>query len=325
MIKGQPRRLAPPAGPLEKARLNQIGFIDIFERAPVFLHGRRQGVHPDRSPSELVDDRQKNLAIHLIKTGRIDTQPCKRILGHSLGDLSLRLDLGIVPHPLDQADSQCVAFLEHVGQFPPLRRSRSGFRATPLSVSRWSAVPPESRTPAGERAKSVPQRGGQGPGPGRGPDERKPREIQFHRSGRRPLPDHEIELIVFHRRIERLFDGGRESMNLIDEQDIVFLKIRQDGGQIARMAQDQTGGRAEGRSHLTSNNVGDGGLAKPWGAIKNSVIERFARCFAASIQISKAILSFAPGRHTPPRSADGARFRCFALRRSVGSSRFDLA
>ena len=126
-----------------------------------------------------------------------------------------------------------------------------------------------------DKTKSVPEWGGQGSSPGRGPDERKLGEIQFHRSGCRPLTDHKIELIVLHRRIERLFDRGRKSMNLVDEQDIVLLKVRQDGGQIARMGQHETRGRAEGSPHLTSNDMGYGGLPQTRGAIKDRVIERF--------------------------------------------------
>ena len=102
MIKSQLRGLAATASSFEEAGLNQIGLMDIFEGAFVFLDCGRQGLHPDRSSSKLVDDSQKNLTIHLIKPRRIDTQPCKRILGYSLGDSPLRLDLGIVAHPFDK-------------------------------------------------------------------------------------------------------------------------------------------------------------------------------------------------------------------------------
>jgi len=102
MIEGQLRGLAATTGSFEEAGLNQIGLMDIFEGALVFLDRGRQGFHPDRSSSKLVDDGQKNLTIHLIKPRRIDTQPRERVLGYSLGNSSLRLDLGIVAHPFDK-------------------------------------------------------------------------------------------------------------------------------------------------------------------------------------------------------------------------------
>src|SRR2546422_4768885 len=106
MIEGQLRGLAATAGSFEEAGLNQIGLMDIFEGALVFLDRRRQGFHPDRSSSKLVDDGQKNLTIHLIKPRRIDTQPRERVLGYSLGNSSLRLDLGIVAHPFDKPEGR---------------------------------------------------------------------------------------------------------------------------------------------------------------------------------------------------------------------------
>ena len=102
MIEGQLRGLAATAGSFEEAGLNQIGLMDIFEGALVFLDCGRQGFHPDWSSGKLVDDGQKNLTIHLIKPRRIDTQPRERVLGYSLGNSSLRLDLGIVAHPFDK-------------------------------------------------------------------------------------------------------------------------------------------------------------------------------------------------------------------------------
>ena len=102
MIEGPLRSLATTAGSFEETSLNQIGLMDIFEGALVFLDRSRQGFHPDRSSSKLVDDGQKNLTIHLIKPRRIDAQPCERVLGYSLGNSSLRLDLGIVAHPFDK-------------------------------------------------------------------------------------------------------------------------------------------------------------------------------------------------------------------------------
>ncbi len=84
MIEGQLCGLAAAAGSFEEAGLNQIGLMDIFEGALVFLHCGSQGFHPDRSSCELVDDGQENLPIHLIKPRRIDAQPGERLLGNSL-------------------------------------------------------------------------------------------------------------------------------------------------------------------------------------------------------------------------------------------------
>ena len=82
MIESQLRRVATTTGSFEEAGLNQIGLMNIFERALVFLDRRRQRFNSHWSSGKFVNDGQKNLPIHLIKPGRIDTQPCKRVLGN---------------------------------------------------------------------------------------------------------------------------------------------------------------------------------------------------------------------------------------------------
>jgi hypothetical protein len=37
------------------------------------------------------------------------------------------------------------------------------------------------------------------------------------------LPDDQIELEILHCRIQRFLDRGRQAMNLINEEDVVFL------------------------------------------------------------------------------------------------------
>ena len=170
MIEGQLRGLAATAGSFEETGLNQIGLMDIFEGTLVFLDRSCQRFHPDRSSSKLVDDGQKNLTIHLIKPRRIDAQPCKRILGDSLGNSSLRLDLGIVAHPFDKPVDDARGSSSTTGNFlcslgidwdseHPRRACHDGLQF------RWRV---ELQTV--DEAKSVPEWGGQGTGPGCGPD-----------------------------------------------------------------------------------------------------------------------------------------------------------
>ena len=67
------------AGSFKVAGLNQVGFMDVFESTFVFLHGRGERFHADRSSSEFVDDGEENLAIHFIEPSRIDAEPGERL------------------------------------------------------------------------------------------------------------------------------------------------------------------------------------------------------------------------------------------------------
>ncbi|ULA59780.1 MAG: hypothetical protein LZF60_160110 [Nitrospira sp.] len=119
----------------------------------------------------------------------------------------------------------------------------------------------------------ISQRGGQRPGSGRGSDQGKPRQFEFYGPRRSTLSDHQIKLVILHRRIERLFHRRRQSVNLIDEQDIAFLQIGQNRGQIPGVAQDQPGRRADGRSHFPRDDVCNGGLTQAWWAVKNRMVQ----------------------------------------------------
>ena len=69
-------------------------------------------------------------------------------------------------------------------------------------------------------------------------DQREGRKVQPHGSGRWPLPDHDVEGIVFHGGIKDFLHDRRQAVNLVDEQDIVRLKIGEDRGQVAGLGDD---------------------------------------------------------------------------------------
>ena len=74
--------LSAAAGSFEVTGLDEVGLVDVFECAFVFLHGSRKRFHPNRPASKFVDNSQKNLPVHLIESGRINSQPDERILRH---------------------------------------------------------------------------------------------------------------------------------------------------------------------------------------------------------------------------------------------------
>jgi len=66
------RDLPASTGPVQKASLDEVGFVDVLEGAPVFLNSGGERLHPHRSATEFIDDRQEDMPIHLIETGGID-------------------------------------------------------------------------------------------------------------------------------------------------------------------------------------------------------------------------------------------------------------
>ena len=117
---------------------------------------------------------------------------------------------------------------------------------------------------------------GEQPGARRRADQRELLQRHLHRPRARSLADDDVELVVLHRRIEDLFDRRRQAMNLVDEEDLVLLQVGQHPGQVARLLDDRSGGRAHRHAHLVADDVGERGLAEAGRAIEQHVIERLA-------------------------------------------------
>ena len=62
-------------------------------------------------------------------------------------------------------------------------------------------------------------------------------EGELHRSRSGALVDHDVDAIVFHRRVEILFDGVAQSVNLVDEEHIVFIERGKNARKIARLVE----------------------------------------------------------------------------------------
>ena len=58
-----------------------------------------------------------------------------------------------------------------------------------------------------------------------GPDEREFRQIDTHRTCRRPLADDEIELEILHGGVQDFLHRRVEPMNFIDEQHVALFEI----------------------------------------------------------------------------------------------------
>ena len=67
-----------------------------------------------------------------------------------------------------------------------------------------------------------------------------------------PLPDHDVELVVLHRRIEDLLDRRAHAVDFVDEEHLALLEVRQHGGEIAGLLDHRTGGRPDRDAELVA-------------------------------------------------------------------------
>ena len=107
----------------------------------------------------------------------------------------------------------------------------------------------------------------------RGTDQGEPGQGKLNASGVRTLIDDDVELVVLHGRIEVFLDGRVEAMDLVDEEHVSPLEIRQDTGEVAGLFDLRTAGAMDVRIHGTGNDVGESGLSETGRAAEEIVIE----------------------------------------------------
>ncbi len=87
--------------------------------------------------------------------------------------------------------------------------------------------------------------------------------------------DHDVELEIFHGRIQHFFDHRREAMDLVDEQHIARLQVGQQRREIAGPFEHRTGGLAQIHAELARQDVRERGLAQSRRSENERVIQRF--------------------------------------------------
>lgn len=88
------------------------------------------------------------------------------------------------------------------------------------------------------------------------PDQGKMRQVQADRAGRRSLADHDVELKILHGGIKDLLNRAVESVNLIDEKDVMLPQIRQQRDKIPLPLESGAGGHPDLHPHFIGDDLG---------------------------------------------------------------------
>ena len=63
------------------------------------------------------------------------------------------------------------------------------------------------------------------------------RQLDFQRARGRTLADDDVDVEVLHRRVEDFLDRRGQAVDLVDEERVALLEIREDGHEIAGLLQ----------------------------------------------------------------------------------------
>ena len=121
-----------------------------------------------------------------------------------------------------------------------------------------------------------------------------------------PLADHDVELVVLHRRVEHFLDHGRQAVDLVDEQHVARLQVGQKRRQVPGPLEHRTRGLAQVHAQLRGDDVRKGGLAETRRTEDQHVIEGLGALARGADE--DLICAFTgSGRRTPPGArTDGA-------------------
>ena len=92
--------------------------------------------------------------------------------------------------------------------------------------------------------------------------------------GRGPFADHDVQLEIFHGRIQHFFDDGRKTVDLVDEQDVAGLQVGQQRGEIAGTLEHRPGSTLDGNAHFLGDDIRQGRLAQPRRTEDQRMVER---------------------------------------------------
>src|SRR5687767_10428763 len=90
------RRHAAPRRALEEPGLDQVRLVEVLERSPVLAERSRDGVDPDGTAAELLDDRREDPPVELVEPVLVDLQARERRAGRREIDAILPGDFGEV-------------------------------------------------------------------------------------------------------------------------------------------------------------------------------------------------------------------------------------
>ena len=169
---------------------------------------------------------------------------------------------------------------------------------------------------AGDEAEAIAQRAGDEAGAGGGADEREARQLEADRTRRRALADDDVELEVFHRRVEHLLDRPRQAVDLVDEEHVAVVEVGEDRGEVAGAFERRAARDPQADFELGGDDARQRGLAEPGRAGEQDVVDRLPAPRAAPSMISRC--SFRRGWPTNSSSRRGRRLVSSAT--STGSA-----
>src|SRR5260370_13159539 len=215
----------PPRSAVQKANLNQEGLVNFFDGVGLLGQRGAQRVQPNGPSLVLLDDGEQQFAVDFVEAVAVHFQHAERGLGGRQIDGAGSPHLGVVAHTAQQAvgDTRratgAARDFDGTGTIDAHTENLGGTFDDDAEVVVSVELEPQ------QQAEARAQGRGEQSGAGGGADEGE--RFYVHRVGARgrALADHDVELVVFKRRVEDLFERWLQTMHFVNEKHLPVAEI----------------------------------------------------------------------------------------------------
>ena len=277
MLEGALGQHPSTRGALQQALLEQIGLEHVLDRVLLLADRDGERREPDRAAAELAR-RSCRSSMRSLRS-----RPARSTSSISSADAAT--SAVILPSSLTWAKSRTRFSSRLATRGVP--RERSAIATAPAGSISTSRIFAERSTicarscgrvvlEAVRDAEAVAKRRGQQAAAGGRPDQRERGQRQGDRARAGALAEHDRQLRVLHRRVERLLDRAAQPVDLVDEEDAARLQRGEERGHVGLALQRRAGGLHQRHAELGGDDAGQRGLAQPGRAGEQHVVERLA-------------------------------------------------
>ena len=258
----------------EETELDQVGLVDIHDGVGVLGDGRGERVETDGTAVESLDQGAQQVAVVFVESQFVNAEAVQGLVRDLPGDCAVGADFGVVAHAAQQAVGDPRRAAGALGQ-----RARAGRLEFDLERGGGSdddlfELVGAVEIKALDHAEAVAQRRRDHRVARRRADQREglDRELDAARGG--SAADHHEELEILHRRIKHFFGRARHAVNLVDEEHVVRLHRREDGGYVTGALDRRAAGWSKVDAELAGDDAGERSLAQSRRTVKQQVVER---------------------------------------------------
>ncbi len=256
MLPGERRGDSAARRALHEALLNEVGLHDVLERIAVFADGGGEVLDADGTARELLDDRPEKVSVDHVEAFGVDVEHLEGGRGHFLRDAAVVLHFGIIAHAPQKSVGDAGRAAAATGDFERARLVDADVeqarRAAHDAGELLGRVELQLVDDAEAGAQGICERACAR----RGTDEREGRQVDLDRTRGRTLADHDVDLVVLECGVEDFLNHRRETVDFVDEEDVVRLEVGEHGRQIAGTLENGPRGLAEIDAHFVRDDVG---------------------------------------------------------------------